>query len=877
MMLKPIPRIGRPIALIAIRAVLFLAALFLAAGAPAVLAIEGFDPHGKGPGYPECANGRLTHPPSLPAHRIEKGPIRVDGILDEPDWIAAPAATGFTQFEPDRGGKPAEETVLKVVYDDDAIYFGIACCRENGTPITSSLARRDHIAGSDLIRLYLSPYHDMVTGYHFRINPDGVKEDYYNYGDLYHDVSWDAVWDAETSVDPDGWYAEIRIPFSSVRYREADSMTWGLNLFQHIYSNGQRTAWSNWEREQQGFMSRSGTLTGIMGIRPPRQIEITPYFVGSVADAAAMRARGSSGEDWGRFGNAGADLKWGVTADLTLNGTFQPDFGQVEADPSQLNLSPYETFYEEKRPFFIEGAQFFEHPNFNMVYSRRIGTGSENSRIRFAGKLTGKAAGNVSTALLLAGTDETQEGKAHNPFRTGENRTLFAIGRFGKQWGGEMHSLHVMQTVVRRDPSSFAVATRNGYTTGADLEMNFRDRMYQLTGAMVGSVIDFLPDPASPDRDRSSLYGTGSRFQFSKTSGGWRYALTTRHQGDKLDLNDVGYISDPNHYAVQGWLQRVYNADNEAGGFITSASGRAQYYRSWIYADRTFPDPQDSTRALWSYRRGHDLQTNWSCSGDLVTRNCWVGYMSLEYVPEKTDLYATRRVPGTETRGPLLRLPGGYDASVGVSTDSRKAYTVSLDGDWYQDETGSRGMGSTLGFTWVESGRISHQVSSSVRFAHSEAQWIGNFENSEGAIGGVSYAFAPLDQRTWNVTLRSSILFTRDQSLEIYAQPFLTTGSYGRARELARPDSREYRPLAGVEAADRDFAYGAANFNVVYRWEYRPGSTFYLVWTQSRSRFDTREDRPSGSEFDNAFGLDPLFRNQGENRVLLKLTYWIPV
>jgi hypothetical protein len=851
--------------------------LALAAQAQVAHAIAGFDPHGRGSDYPDCANGRLTNPPSLPAHRIERAPIKMDGLLNERDWIAAPAATGFTQFEPDRGGEPAEETVLKVIYDDDAIYFGIACCRSNGTPVTSSLARRDNIVGSDLIRLYLSPYHDMVTGYHFRINPDGVKEDYYNYGDLFHDVSWDAVWDAETSTDPDGWYAEIRIPFSSIRYRPAESMTWGLNLFQHIYSRGQRTAWSNWTREQQGFMSRSGTVTGIEGIRPPRQMEITPYVVGSVADGAALSARGSQDQDWGHFGNLGADLKCGVTADLTLNATFQPDFGQVEADPSQLNLSPFETFYEEKRPFFIEGAQFFEHPSFNMVYSRRIGTGSENSRIRFASKLTGKVTGNLSTAVLLAATDETQEGQAHNPFRAGENRTVYAIGRFGKQWGGDMHSFHLMQTAVRRDRHHFAARTRDGYTTGADLEMNFKDRMYQASGSFVGSIIDYQADPAKPRGNPKPIYGTGSRSEFAKTSGDWRYALTTRHQGDKLDLNDLGYISDANHYAVQAWLQRAYNADDEGRGFITSASGQVRFYRSWIFADRTYRDPRDSTQVLWSYRRGHDLQMNWVFNGSLATRDFWSAHGNFEYVPERTELYATRLVPGGSSRGPLMRLPESYSSSAGVSTDSRKAYALSLDGEWNRDGAGSRVQSAALGLAWVQNSRVTHQVSSSVRFVHDEAQWVGNFENPEGAIGGVSYAFAPLDQRTWDVTLRSSMLFTRDQSLELYVQPFLTTGSYGSAHELARPDSRDFRPLAGINAANQDFSYGAVNLNMVYRWEYRPGSTFYLVWTQSRSKFDMRADHDVASDFDNGFGLDPLFRNRGENRILAKFTYWTPV
>ena len=250
--------------------------LALAVCIPAARAIEGFDPHGTGPRYPTSANGELTDKPALPAHRIANGAITIDGRLDEGDWIAAPAAIGFTQFEPDRRGDPCEETVFKVIYDDDAIYFGVACLRLNGEPITSCLSRRDNITSSDRIRIYIDPYHDLTTGYHFRINPHGVKEDYYNYGDLYHDGSWDAVWVADTYRDEEGWYAEIRIPFSSVRYRAAESMTWGFNVFQYIHSRGQRTAWSNWDRDQNGFMSRSGAITGITGIRPPRQLEIAP-------------------------------------------------------------------------------------------------------------------------------------------------------------------------------------------------------------------------------------------------------------------------------------------------------------------------------------------------------------------------------------------------------------------------------------------------------------------------------------------------------------------------------------------------------------------------------------------------------------------------
>ncbi|MCP4249964.1 MAG: hydrolase, partial [bacterium] len=226
------------------------------------------------------------------------------------------------------------------------------------------------------------------------------------------------MWAAETHRDGAGWYVEMRIPFSSIRYRSAESMTWGLLVARRMHGRGRSLTWVNWPREQEGFVSRFGTLTGLEGIRPPRQLEIMPYLVGRTTDPAAS----GPDDDWNDFENAGVDIKYGVTADLTMNATIQPDFGQVEADPAVLNLSPYETWYQEKRPFFIEGSRFLYHPTFDLFYTRRIGTGSENSRIRFAGKLVGKVAGDFSVAGLLAATDETATGQAHNILKGGQDR-----------------------------------------------------------------------------------------------------------------------------------------------------------------------------------------------------------------------------------------------------------------------------------------------------------------------------------------------------------------------------------------------------------------------------------------------------------------------
>ena len=840
--------------------------------------LEGFDPLGSGPGYPDCANGRVSEPPSLPAQRIANGGIQIDGRLTEADWIAAPAATGFTQFEPDRRGEPVEETVFKVLYDDDAIYFGVACYRHNGTPITSCLARRDNIRSSDRLRIYLSPYGDMVTGYHFRINPHGVKEDYYNYGDLYHDISWDSVWDADTHVDDEGWYAELRIPFSSIRYRPNESMTWGFNVFQYIQSKGQRTAWSNWDRDQNGFMSRSGTITGISGISAPRQIEITPYVVSSTTDPSDPTASGYADEEWDDYVNFGLDMKCGVTADLTWNMTVQPDFGQVEADPSLLNLSPYETYYEEKRPFFVEGAQFFWHPDNTVFYSRRIGTGSEHARIRLASKLTGKITGDISTAVLLASTDETDRARIYNALHPGQRGTIYAIGRFGKQFGdGGVHSVNIMQTAVVRDRKSFEYQTRNGYTSGADFELNFRDRMYQVTGSFVGSIVDYLADPDNVLGNPSPTHGTGTRFELEKTSGDWRWALTTRHQSDQLDINDIGYISDPNHYAVQGWVTRVFNADDDGESFFNRGSLHLRHYRSWIYADRNFASPQDPTQTLWSYDRGHDLLASWHFEADVNTRSCWGAWSGINYNPETTDLYATRWTPDYSARGPLMTTPRNYHAWAGISTDYRRDLGGYIGVEWSRGTEGLWDYEIEGGVDWVQSSRITHELDASFEKRHADAQWLGNYENPGGGIGDVSYVFGELDHRTWDLTLRSSFLFSRDASLELYLQPFLTVGNYSNPRELIRPDSYDLRTYGGLDASRRDFSYGAVNVNMVYRWEYRPGSTLYLVWSHTRGAYDERGAHSGDDEFRNDFHTAPLFDNEAENRFLIKLTYWIPV
>lgn len=851
--------------------------LILLGSATGAGALEGFEPDGNGDGHPVRANGRRTEPPSVRARRIANGGIRLDGRLDEADWRRAEAAAGFTQYAPHRRGDPAEETVFKVLYDDDAIYFGVACYRHNGTPVSSCLARRDEIDDSDEVRIYLDPFHDLRTGYQFRVNPHGVKQDWYDFDDIYQDLSWDGVWDAETSVDDEGWYAEMRVPFSSIRYKPAAEMTWGLNVFQYYHSRHQRDVWSNWDRDQGGFVSRSGTVTGLAGIRPPRQLEVTPYVVSSTTDPAQPGATGRGEEDWGQFRNFGADLKYGVTANLTLNATIQPDFGQVEADPSQLNLSPYEAWYDEKRPFFIEGAQNFYHPHYNVFYSRRIGTGSENSRIRFAGKLTGKAAGDVSTAVLLAATDETLAGQAHNPFKTGHSRTTYALGRFGRQFADGNRSVHFMQTAVVTDDDSFDYPVRDGYVTAGDFELNFRDRSWRVTGSVVGSIVD--PGPFAADDsttvDPDPVYGTGARMSLEKRSGEWTGSLALRFHHDRLDLNDIGLFNDPDKLASQVILTRRFSAESDES-FVTEAGVSGSVYRSWYYGRRTMMNPEAPGEVLWAYDRWHDRQAMVQTDGWVDFRSCWSTWWGLSYEMESFNREETRWVPPDYTeRGPLTRMTPGMSAWWGFSTDHRRDLEWYLRGDFWSYEKGSRGWSAGTGLAIRYGARFNGDIDLSYSDGHTHAQWLANVENPGAGIGGTSYLFGEMDRQTWRLTLRGSYLFTRDQSLELYVEPYLSLADYRNARELARPGSYEFTPFPGYDADLHDLRYGALNVNLVYRWEYRPASTLYLVWAHGRVNYLRRAWLEDPASFAEGFSTDPIFDNEPENRFMAKISYWL--
>ncbi len=346
---------------ITLAAAISTSALFLA-GTPAA-GFEGFTPTSLGTSA-DSSDGRKAAAPSIRAHRLNGGgEIRVDGKLDDNAWRSIEPGQGFRVWDPDRGANPSEETIFKVAYDEGAVYFGVACLEHDPSKIVANLARRDRDSKSDLVSIYVDPYFDRTTGYNFRVNPLGVQLDSYIYNDGDRDDDWDAVWEAATSRDAEGWYAEIRIPFSAIRYKTGPSMTWGLQVYRYMQGRGEDTAWVIWDRNAHGMVSHFGMLTGIEGIRPPRQIELLPYVVQRSTDPSMD---GPEDQIEG-FQNVGADLKYGITGDLTLNATVQPDFGQVEADPGRAQPLPLRDLLRGEAPLLHRGEPLLPAPGFQSL------------------------------------------------------------------------------------------------------------------------------------------------------------------------------------------------------------------------------------------------------------------------------------------------------------------------------------------------------------------------------------------------------------------------------------------------------------------------------------------------------------------------------
>lgn len=487
---------------------------------------------------------------TLNAVRLEGVRPQIDGALDDPVWQQAPVFTGFVQREPEEGQPASEQTTVQVAYDDEMLYVGVMAYDSDPEGIVSRLVRRDQWAEADWIQVSLDTHHDHQTGYAFSVYAGGSIYDSVirDYG--WDNDAWNGVWESAHRIGTEGWSVEFAIPFHNLRFSSGGD--WGINIARYISRKKEQVFWVMIPRKESGWVSRFAHLEGLADIQSRRTLELLPYSVGRSTFAAGREL----------FGNAGADLRYGLSSNVSLNATINPDFGQVEADPAELNLSVFESFQEERRPFFVADSEAFDTP-IDLFYSRRIGRQpsfhalpdghnaldeSESTTILGAAKLTGKTAAKTTFGLLTAlaareyvriETTLVREGAPkHRDFLV-EPRTHFLVGRVKQDlFAGNSH-VGLLGTAVQRDRA------RDAYTGGVDWTLKWRDNGYTFWGQLAGSLATV------DDRRRGGL---GNMAVLSKNSGWLRGELWWEAYSRHFEINDLGFQWRNDFYTPWLWI-----------------------------------------------------------------------------------------------------------------------------------------------------------------------------------------------------------------------------------------------------------------------------------------------------------------------------------
>ena len=879
------------------------------------------------PGQPAASQPNTSAPNTSPtgAARVMRasraaGAISIDGKLDEPAWAAAVPSADFTQSYPKVGAKPTDPTEVRVLYDDNALYVGVRMFDAHPDSIAAQLARRD-ASGiySDWLHVIIDSYHDRRTAFRFSVNPRGVQKDVMSSDDRNEDLNWDAVWQVATRIDSLGWTAEYRIPFTQLRFggvQKGVERVWGLHVMRDVARRNERDSWAPWKTTDPGFISLEGDLAGIVDIPTPQRLEILPYLSTKLTREPGNKANPFFKSTDAQL-SAGADLKYGLPGGLTLTATVNPDFGQVEVDPAVVNLSAYETFFPEKRPFFVEGANIFNigsvnggpgYGNQQIFYSRRIGRQPQRfvsgqfvdapdaTTIVGAGKVTGKV-GAWTIGLLNAVTAEEKASviDASNVETTTpvEPLTNYFAGRIRRDFRGGNTIVGIGGTAVNRDLSDdvFKNLLRSSADVGSfDFEHRWADRQWSVTGAFSKSLIQGSrtviqnaqrssaryyqrpdADYLSVDTTANSLDGYSAKLGLNK-AGTWQMAATAKAINPGYEVNDLGFMGrvDYRNLGLSGSYNNV-----DAGKLLRA-------YQLYF-----------GTNHAWNYG-GNKIWTSYFNQITLNFTNLWSLYTGSEYDPSAIDDRLTRG-------GPLGRQPTQWGQWVEIDTDQRKRFSYRLNADYYGDEAHGYAKDLSVGVTMRPSSSVLVTVSPSVNRLHNTIQFVGGSNDALATpTFGRRYVFADIFQTTVSATTRVDWTLSPLLSFQLYAQPFASTGRYKGFKELARPGTQDYLvygrdntstiapvsdPVTGNTLSytiDPDGAGGAPQFsinnpdfrthslrgNAVVRWEYRPGSALYFVWQQSRSDF-----LPFEGDFQPRRETTAIF-GRPSNVFLVKATYW---
>jgi hypothetical protein len=807
---------------------------------------------------------------------------RVSGELSEDVWREIAATDGFVQREPQEGGEPSQRTEFRVAYDATTLYVRVRAFDRDPEKILTYLTRRDLDSPCDWLYVLIDSYHDRRTAYEFGVNPSGVKRDRYWFNDNNSDDSWDAVWDVSVSRDAQGWSAEFRIPFSQLRFNPAEKPMFGFAVKRQIGRLNETSTWPLLPRSATGYVSSFGELANLSMAASPRRVELMPY---AVADLTRQHADGNpllKNADPGL--SFGADARFALTPGLTLTATVNPDFGQVEADPAVVNLSAFETFFAERRPFFVEGSGTF---NFGLdcgdgactglFYSRRIGrlpqgTGDlpegddiytnapAQTTILGAGKLTGRV-GRYSIGVLQAVTREetARVWDAGRIDRTPvEPLTSYTVGRVRREFANQS-SIGLMLTSANRQPAAaLRFLSDHAHAVGTDVDVRFRKR-YSVTGYLVGSTItgdasaiDRLqtnsrhyfqrPDVTSVTYDptRTTLNGGAGQIAISKIGGEFvRFNSSVGFKSPGFDINDLGFLRRADERSVGNWLQ--FRRDRPSRWFRNRVINFNQW-RSWNFD-------------------GNRLHGGENINGQVTFINNWSIGGGYNWGHGGLDDRGTRGGPGVRTNP--ARNFWQY-----ANSDRRKRFSANYFGAYGGDAFGTTWREFAPEVTYRPVPAVMAGIGLRINHSTDDSQWIDTVESASGTS---HYVFGRLDQTTVAMTGRLNYTMTPNLSLQLYAQPFVSAGDYGGMKELAAPRSAVYadRYTPYLYDGDPDFNVKSFRTTNVLRWEYKPGSTLFVVWQQARENDAVPGGFRFGRDVHDIFGVAP------KNVFLVKFAYWL--
>ena len=790
----------------------------------------------------------------IEATRVTEPPV-LDGRLDDAAWTAVRPDDRFTQNFPDEGRPPTERTEVRVIYDDRALYIAVRCHDREPAKIVERLTRRDRETDADKIAVDVDSHGDRTDAYHFEVNVSGVLTDAQRFNDTDYNPDWDGLWNAITARDPGGWTVEMEIPWRTLRFAGGEPVM-GLQIRRSLQRRQEIDEWAYTPRTLRAEVSRYGQLVGVRGLGPARLVQVQPYL------AAGLTIQSGSGADDKTVitPNGGVDLKIGLNSNLTLDATFNPDFGQVEADQVVLNLTTFEVFYPEKRPFFLEGADLFATP-LKQFYTRRVGRAPPaaylndgevlvddaiTGRIWGAAKLSGQIVPHFSIAALDAVTAE-QTVAVRRPGASAAERRLvdplanYAVLRLRSDWNQSY--IGILATAVNRFEPAYAATpdpvvdlcpdensevkgrcTHDAYTAGLDGRYITANSHWGISAHAVWSRIEHGPTRTLPD---GTTIGPGDNGYGLSVVGGKQggdyilFGLRYEGQSPTLDLNDAGFLRRQNSHFTNGWF--VVRSTKPLGPTLESNWETYAFYRlSWY---------------------GDTLERGLGTGGWARFKNFWQIYVG--------GGYGFGRYDNRETRdGALTERVGGFWGDLYLRTDPRKALIAETNLHVERVQHGNSFYGDlTLSYRPVP--QLELTIIPRVNYTYGDLRYA---YRKDAIDGGTRYWFGDLESSSFDVTLRGTYTFTPRLTLQTYAQVFVAAGSYSNfvvndAPLGACPAGRNpcpagvlplanFAPAPSSLGASEDFREGAINVNVVLRWEFLPGSTLMAVYTRSQRQPD---------------------------------------